>query len=529
MKALLRWYHTVRPLKAAQWWYRLARPVAQRFSRRRKATNENIAAALVWPTPALQPLQVAQCYFPAEQRFCFLNRRKIFPAGTEWDWRGEGLLWTYNLNFFEWLYDDSLPMQEQLATIKAFTAAKGPQQIAGEAYPSSLRIIAWIRFLLRFAVKDEAILKRLFTDADWLCRFPEYHLDGNHLWENAVAILSAGAYFSNVHFYKKGSRLLRICLDEQVLPDGGHAEGSPMYHSLLLWRMMQCLELLRALGTKDLVLESRIAEASSGMLGWLQAMTFSDGSWPQFNDCAVGIAPDTKELTRYAAAIGIFPKEISLRESGYRMIRCGDFELAIDIVPIQPAHQPGHAHADVGSFCLYYKGMPVIVDMGTSTYEVGSRRQMERGTAAHNAVVIGGKDSSDVWKSFRVGRRMRIRKLKDEAGTLSITYSPYAFLHTTHKRRFSWNEEGITITDELLNAPKDCEARLHFHPSVSVSPRDNNKFMAAGLIFQAEGAEVMRVERYDAATGFNQLLPAACAGFSFKTHLILYISVSPFG
>src|SRR4029077_5136808 len=74
---------------------------------------------------------------------------------------------------------------------------------------------------------------------------------------------------------------------------------------------------------------------------------------------------------------------------------------------IGPDHLPGHAHADTLSFELSLRGQRVLVNTGTSTYELSAERLRQRGTAAHNTVVVDGVNSSQVWSSFRGARRAR--------------------------------------------------------------------------------------------------------------------------
>jgi hypothetical protein len=526
MNALLRWYHTIRWLKPAQMWHLVLRPIRTSLTRRHHATEADIAGALVHPAITLFPLRVPQSFSPGNQEFCFLNRSHSFGQVIDWDYREHGLLWTYNLNYFEWLYDDSITVEARLKTIQDFLSKSAPGAIAGDAYPISLRSISWIRFLLRFGVKDNAILLRLYRDVQWLYHFPEYHLQGNHLWENAMALFCAGLYFGNDNFHGKGRRLLDLCIKEQILADGGHVEGSPMYHSLLLWRLMQCLELLPALAKGKQVHDTacKLMEAASKMLGWLEKMTFNDGTWPMFSDCSTGIAPPTAELLRFAAHLGIQPAGIQLQESGYRMIRCGDFELAIDLSPVQPAYQPGHAHADTGNFCLYYRSEPIIVDTGCSTYESSERRLQERSTQAHNTVVAGGRNSSEVWKSFRVGRRVSIVRVEENAASISFSYVFYGS-HLEHHRAFSWNDNCITISDKLEGKEfEEAAAFLHFHPEIRIERMDVNSFRAGPLYIQVAGLDSVRVDEYQYAEGFNKLRPAAVAIIGLKKELSILIS-----
>jgi hypothetical protein len=480
-----------------------------------------MAATLGWPVIELESLKVNHSYDPYKGEFCFLNRCVSFPDGIDWDYRKEGLLWTYNLNYFEWLYDDKLSVEARFATIKAFIAEERARQVAHQAYPISLRSVAWTRFLIRFGIKDELVAGRLYSDCQWLYRFPEYHLQGNHLWENAVSLVCAGLYFRNERFYRRGAALLSRCIIAQVLPDGGHIEGSPMYQSLLLWRLMQTLELVRAMPFKGGNMEELLSDTAAKMLGWIQQITFSNGDWPMFNDCAAEIAPTTSELQRYAGQLGISPVTLPLGASGYRMICHGAFELAIHAAPIQPAYQPGHAHADLGSFCLYHLGKPVVIDTGTSTYEESKQRILERGTAAHNTIAIGGKNSSEVWKSFRIGRRVDVLQVTETPASVTIIYKPYAFLHVKHARTFSWNDNCISITDQLHGkAVEGTCAYLHFHPNTELEQMDQFSFRAGALAIYASGANLLSLLPFQFAYGFNRLLEGRCACFALSRHLI---------
>lgn len=84
----------------------------------------------------------------------------------------------------------------------------------------------------------------------------------------------------------------------------------------------------------------------------------------------------------------------------------------MDVGDIKASYQPDHSHADTFNYELRIGGKPFVVDTGISTYDKTARRQYERGTAAHNTVMIGNKDSSEVWGGFRVGKRAKVRLLK---------------------------------------------------------------------------------------------------------------------
>ena len=59
-------------------------------------------------------------------------------------------------------------------------------------------------------------------------------------------------------------------------------------------------------------------------------MTFSNGDVPMVNDATNGIAPTSYELFHYGQRLGIDPEVIPLEDSGYRMIREGNYELLVE-------------------------------------------------------------------------------------------------------------------------------------------------------------------------------------------------------
>jgi hypothetical protein len=453
--------------------------------------------------PDLPVWTVPHSYEPTERTFTFLNRRHRFNETIDWKFSGEGPLWTFNLNYFEWLYDESLSVADRSETITSFCTAT----TAGRdtlVYPASLRIMSWIWFELRHGVSEKAVWKRMFCDAHWLLRFPEYHLDGNHLFENAMAILTAGSFFRDTSLMDGGSKLLNSCIRDQICTDSGHCEGSPMYHSLLLWRLLQTIHVLRICGSPAGALEA-LSRTADGMTAWLRAVTFSDGTWPMVNDAAPGIAPSPAALFAVAEDLGLSGAEAQLSDSGYRMIRTSDFELFIDVGGIAPVWQPGHAHADTGSFCLHVRGQPVIVDTGTSTYDDLRIRQQQRGTAAHNTPVIGGADSSVLWSRFRVGRRCRILELRETPDAIYIRYQTAAG-HTL-ARKFQWNSGEITITDTFPSTSLEIKERLHFHPGLTVTPDGR---VGSVLEIQHEGTRSIELTHSEISGGFSISLLTAC-------------------
>ena len=209
-------------------------------------------------------------------------------------------------------------------------------------------------------------------------------------------------------------------------------------------------------------------------------MTHPDGGIAFFNDAALGIAPDLAALAAYADALGLPPDTTPLAgievlpNSGYVRLQLGPAVLIADVGVIGPDFLPGHAHADTLSFELSLHGRRVLVNGGTSTYEAGDERLRQRGTAAHNTVVVDEQDSSEVWSSFRVARRARpfdVRcKEEGDGYWLEAAHDGYRRLpgRVVHRRSWRLSAERLEITDVLEGRWNSAMSCWHAHPDFKV-------------------------------------------------------------
>lgn len=405
---------------------------------------------------------------PCHQRgvFTFLNLSKSFPGDVDWAFAGHGKLWTYHLNYFDYLNQTEMTTEEGLRLIRSFLAGMDRKQVGLEPYPISLRGVNWIKFLNRWGIRDDAVAAGLFRQYRYLLGNLEYHLLGNHLLENGFSLLFGACYFDDKRFYRKAAEILREEFSEQILPDGGHFERSPMYHQIILGRVLDCINLLKNGDSAHIF--SLLMETAARMLGWIEQMTFQNGAIPLMNDAALGMAPTTAELSAYAARLGVSTRRVPLKESGYRKIGSDSCEMILDVGAIGPDYIPGHAHADTFSFELHVGGMPVIMDSGTSSYEDCPLRHWQRSTRAHNTVEIDGKDQSEVWGSFRVARRARVTELKEGNGFIEAAHDGYQRLtgKPTHRREWRFGERGFQIRDRITGRFQEAIGRFHFHPDV---------------------------------------------------------------
>lgn len=417
----------------------------------------------------------------ASDSFRFLNQEGDLAEG--WDSAVQSKLWRYNLHYFDDLNADSAVARSDWhrSLIDRWVAENPPGVGSGwEPYPLSLRIVNWIKWSLAGNVPEGRWLHSLAVQGRYLAGRLEYHLLGNHLFANAKALVFVGLFFEGREangWLDRGMNILRREVAEQILPDGGHFERSPMYHAIILEDLLDLLNLFRTYGRE---IPEDWLDAEIRMRCWLQALTHPDGKIALFNDAAFGIASELETLDAYAGRLGLgnLPNNrrtvTILPETGYLRCESGRGVLLMDVAPVGPDYIPGHAHADTLNFEFSLLGRRVIVDSGISTYVKNSERQRQRGTAAHNTVVIDGEDSSEVWGGFRVARRARPFELKivEKGGQILVecAHDGYRRLpgSPVHRRQWLLRKGELLVRDWIEGGFQSAVARYHFHPELEV-------------------------------------------------------------
>lgn len=246
-----------------------------------------------------------------------------------------------------------------------------------------------------------------------------------------------GIYFDDESLIIQADKILSEQLEEQILPDGSHFELSPMYHQIMLFRLLDCINLIQNNPNSNTAyLVPFFKNKSAIMLGWLEQICFENGDLPNVNDSIPGIAPSPELLIEYAQRLGIQTKRKPLRECGCRKMKLPNYEILIDIGKIGPDYIPGHAHSDTFNFILYLNQSPFIVDTGISTYEKNKRRNQERSTLAHNKVMLDGIEQSEVWGGFRVAKRAKINHLVESTNQITAAHNGYDHIGCKHQRTF---------------------------------------------------------------------------------------------
>lgn len=496
-------WNTVKHLKPTQVFYqvkyRLKKPALVLL-----CTPDNVKGKL-----ATEPIPKFKCI--EDNTFTFLNLKHKF-AG--WNFTDNGMLWAYNQNYFDWINQEGSTAEEECKWIDKFiTEVKGGFPM--DPYPIALRSINWVKFFCRHPESaTKSRLDSLYSQIKLLEKKLEYHLLGNHLLEDAYALYICACYFGDEKLLKKASKLLKGQLEEQILSDGAHYEQSPMYHCILLDRLLDVINVAK----NDVRCQKEdircISEYAERMLGHLESVKWGVGDLPLLNDSANGIAPTTSQLFLYAKRLGLKWQKIPMKESGFRKMMAGAYEAIVDVGNITATYQPGHTHADALNYELRMEGKPFVVDCGISTYNKTQRRQYERSTIAHNCVSPNEKNSSEVWGGFRVGKRCHTIIQEDSGNVIDAIHDGF---EKACRRKFVIKEEGFSIEDWY-----DGEAVSYIH----IAEGNDEWFKVQGSRFKVnedklmiEGAINIEVLPWKYSTEYNRYKEGKEIKITFKNYL----------
>ncbi len=542
-----RYWETLRRLKPVQFygrfWFNMYRPRVTVLAR----TQSLRVPRGEWHIPVARGASMLR-----QTQFRFLNQTHSLLAQDGWNDAALEKLWLYNLHYFDDLNAQGAAERYEwhCELIMRWIAENPPSKGNGwEPYPTSLRIVNWVKWLAKGNPAVPGMLEILTMQAAWLAGRLERHLLGNHLFANAKALVFAGLYFEGpqaASWLDTGLKIITNELPEQVLADGGNFERSPMYHAIFLEDVLDLINVVNCWSGLEV---DNWRETAGRMLAWLAAMTHPDGEIALFNDAAFGVAPSLAELMVYAKRLGVaispqyldhcssdlitlrstdveskkskkMPALLHLSASGYVRLQKQDALALLDVAPIGPDYLPGHAHADTLSFELSVFGQRVVVNGGTSRYGVGPERLRERGTAAHSTVEVAGQNSSEVWGGFRVARRAYPfdLQLQDQAERLLVACSHDGYKRLSgapvHRREWVLDTGCLQVADTVRGGDHSAVARYIVHPGVKVTAAYNNIWeltLASGhnlRVFVEEGKG--RLEPASYAPEFGIVFPTQC-------------------
>lgn len=464
------------------------------------------------------PVKLGLCIKPTtdecilrKRKFTFINHTVNYRNSILWNDPHQEKLWLYNLHYFEYL----LPLCKNHSIdnyneAKLFTEDWINNNPIGdgngwEPYPISLRLTNWNFFYDTYhnEFEKDPEFKSLFlyslnVQYLHLGKRIEYHLQANHLFANLKAMLFTALYLRDSKGIRKYTKQILEQINEQIDDNGGHYEKSPLYHCIILTDLLDILNLLTAQSKNtegqiytyliDLK-DNHIEPAVNNMLLWIIAMKQPDNEIPLLGDSAFNIAPKINDIVGYYEAIS--GKEYkhqtqsgltNLMGSGYHIFRTETQYLVFDTGQLGVSYQPGHVHCDILSFEYSFNKKRFIVDSGVGNYLDSDLRRMCRSIYAHNTVVVKDQDQAQLWKAFRIGKR--VNKVWSLTGSDRVTgyYTNNISRKNsyTHSRQIKIVENEYFLIEDQITSHKinSLKFLFHFHPDVIVNKRENSVLLA---------------------------------------------------
>jgi len=413
-------------------------------------------------------------------RFTYVGRTLDLSLHELWGGAHVSPLWTFNLQYLGALTDlvlaEQLPVARELLASWCAAYRETFDPVAWHPYPVSQRLINLClaaEVAGDFSALGEGTVELTARHSAYLLSHLEYDLRGNHLLENACALLFAATHLQGPLAEACGAsarHLLARELPTQVLADGAHFELSPMYHAIVLHRLLQVIALL---GVHDPLVRNVVAPAARRMSAFLASILCPDGDLPLLGDSVRSYAPPPTSLLEAAVHYGVYrsPSDgpvVSHKASGLHVLRNQRLWAIFDAGPVCAPSLPGHGQADSLTVEVWCDGMCVVGDPGVHDY-TGPLRAWGRSSRAHSTITVNDANTSEVYASFRVGGRAAVLNVTATDTAVEATIAPFGHdARLTRSMRLG-GAGTLELRDTARIASGDvARSRLHLHPEVTL-------------------------------------------------------------
>lgn len=326
--------------------------------------------------------------------------------------------------------------------------------------------------------------RRIYANTLFLENHIEWDVGGNHLIDNASALIFAGIAFEahDTGWLELGLSILHRVCERQFLSDGCHFERSSMYHALAVYNLVTVIDLL---SEADYHIPEELNRTAIRASEFLAGICGPDGSMPLLNDAVYNESPPVDCLLPYAKEIlshgsqsrQSWPQQPGADHSGYHWIRNCSGALLIDAGQVCPLHLPGHAHSDLLNILLWVGETSFITDTGTYSYVAGARRQFARGVRGHNTIQVGTSEPIPIAGKYLMGPRPTPESHRTD-GRITLFEGKYSIDGYSHHRGIYCGDTWWFIRDLVSGTSgTPVTSRFHLHPDVEVTHEGNENML----------------------------------------------------
>jgi uncharacterized heparinase superfamily protein len=289
---------------------------------------------------------------------------------------------------------------------------------------------------------------------------------------------------------KSTTERLKHEIEQQILPDGGHAGRDP---GAIIEILLELLPLRQAYASRNIAPPQALLNAIDRMMPMLRFFRHSEGTFAHFN--GMGATPADLLLTLLAYDETRGAPFSNAPYSAYQRLEAGGGVLIMDTGRAPPIEMSLEAHAGCLSFEFSSpKQSLIVVNCGMPTIGREEWRPFARATAAHSTVTLN-KASSARFVELATFRRVLggspmlggpgkvtvTREDRPDSIVLRATHDGYAARYDiVHERTLILSADGVRLDGEdvfldaggspQLRADKDEFAvRFHLHPAVKAT------------------------------------------------------------
>jgi uncharacterized heparinase superfamily protein len=260
-------------------------------------------------------------------------------------------------------------------------------------------------------------------------------------------------------------------IDEEILPDGGHRSRNPGVHLISLRNLIEIRAGLLAMGHGTPVW---LQTAIDRMTPMLRTFCHGDGQLCLFNGSGMVKRDTVAEVLEISAAKG--RAIVNAPHSGIQRLSAGQTVVVMDTgVPDQ-----GGQNESAGTLAFEFSSgrRRIVVNCGMPSPASASLKEICRGSAAHSALILMNRNSSEINGPVFMGNRRahRVDHSRQEIDKNTLVeaehdgYFPLFGLY--HRRALYLSADGFDIRgednirgDHLI----DGVIRFHLHPDVDAS------------------------------------------------------------
>jgi uncharacterized heparinase superfamily protein len=424
------------------------------------------------------------------------DRRSIFemqPPSDEWASALLGFGWLRHLRAAE----SSITRANARALVDEWITLQGSwHPIGWRPDVLSRRIISWLsQSTLVLQDADARFYRRYLRSLVRQVRYLRYTAGDARRGVARLQAVIALSYASlciagQARYIKSTTDRLKREIEQQILPDGGHASRNP---GAVIEILLELLPLRQAFASRNIAPPPAVLNAIDRMMPMLRFFRHSEGTFAHFNGMGATSADLLLTLLAYDEARGA--PFANAPYSGYQRLEAGGAVVVVDTGPAPPIEMSMDAHAGCLSFEFSSpKQSLIIVNCGMPAAGREAWRQLASATPAHSTVTFNNASSARFVElaAFRrmlggtpiVGGPTNVAvSREDNSDTIMLRASHDGYANRfgiIHERVMMLAADGMRLYGEdvfldsegapRVRSTRDAFAvRFHLHPTVKAT------------------------------------------------------------